>query len=107
MFVFAEFIRQKRVEQEMEVSRIVLSVLAILSSAGASWAQNAPYPGTLASDLRTASQSDRNAGDVTAKRVKAFSLATRQATIPKGFGLSLGRIKPIIDVRNDQLHYGR
>lgn len=97
------------------MSKIVVSVLAILASEGVSWAQHAPDPGTLASDLRAASsgkdvvfRSDRNASGIPAKRVKAFSLAAaRRAAVPAGYGLSLGRIKPMIDVRNDQLHYGR
>ncbi|MGI6854879.1 hypothetical protein [Mesorhizobium sp. 1B3] len=89
------------------MSKIVMSVLVILASVGTSSAQNAPYPGTLASDLRLASQSDRNDRGVVAKRVKAFSLARQPVMIPNGYGLSLGRIKPIIDVRNDRLHYGR
>lgn len=88
------------------MSKIVVSVLAILASAGASWAQNAPSSGTFASELGLVSQSHRDAGAVIEKRMKAFSSA-RPVTIPNGYGLSLGRIKPIIDVRNDQLHYGR
>jgi hypothetical protein len=96
------------------MSKIVVSAMAVLVSASASWAQSAPHPGTLAPDLRILSkenretlQSSRNRGGVPAKRVKSFFLAPRLAKIPQGYGLSLGRIKPLVDVRNDQLHYGR
>lgn len=95
------------------MSKIVVSALAVLMNAGVSWAQDAPYPGTHASDLRISSTENRETfqtrrnGGVPAKRGKSFSLAPRLATIPQGYGLSLGRIKPLVDVRNDQLHYGR
>ena len=97
------------------MSKLLVSVAAFFLSAGASWAEQAPYSGTLTShqsitagQKRMIFQGSRHASAVPAKRVKTFSFfAPRLATMPEGYGLSLGRIKPMIDVRNDQLHYGR
>jgi len=92
------------------MSRIIASVLAILVSGDASFAQGSSYQGPLGPGPRgkhVALQAGRSADRIAAKRMRTFSLAPSPATLPAGFGFSLGRIKPMIDVRNDQLHYGR
>lgn len=97
------------------MSKLFVSVAAFLVSAGVSWAEQAPYSRTLTSHQSITSahrhmilQTSRRESPVPAKRVKAFSFfAPRPVTVPEGYGLPLGRIKAMIDVRNDQLHYGR